>query len=45
VVSERISAMTATQEKRHLRAARISPTRIRFINTAVAATADKLGSP
>ncbi len=45
VLSERISAMSATQEKRHLRAARISPTRIRFLNTAVAATADKLGSP
>jgi hypothetical protein len=45
VASERISAMLATQEKRHLRVARISPTRIRFLNTAVAATADKLGSP
>ena len=45
VARERISAMSATQEKRHLRAARISPTRIRFINTAVATTADKLGAP
>ena len=41
----RISAMAPTQDQRHLRTARISPTRVRFLNSALATTADTLGSP
>jgi hypothetical protein len=42
---ERITTMAQAQEKRHLRAASITPTRIRFLNAALAATADRLGVP